>query len=98
MWYLQFFFYARGHASIPAQYDYMSWMLHMSFYVLCGGLVGLVLKEWNNAGRRPVGVLSLGLRGDYHCGQYRRPRHGELITLPFDCDDATEPASSPPHG
>lgn len=38
----------------------MSWMLHMSFYVLCGGLVGLVLKEWNNAGRRPVGVLSTG--------------------------------------
>lgn len=35
----------RGHASIPAQYDYMSWMLHMSFYVLCGGVVGLVLKE-----------------------------------------------------
>ena len=60
MWYLQFFFYAWGHASIPAQYDYMSWMLHMSFYVLCGGLVGLVLKEWTNAGRRPVGVLSLG--------------------------------------
>ncbi len=28
----------------------------MSFYVLRGGLVGLVLK----AGRRPVGVLSLG--------------------------------------
>jgi L-rhamnose-H+ transport protein len=55
-----------GHASIPAQYDYMSWMLHMSFYVLCGGLVGLILR-WNNAGRRPVGVLSLG-RGDY-----RRP-------------------------
>ncbi len=60
MWYLQFFFYAWGHASIPAQYDYMSWMLHMSFYVLCGGVVGLVLKEWNNAGRRPVSVLSLG--------------------------------------
>ncbi|EIZ4907012.1 rhamnose/proton symporter RhaT, partial [Escherichia coli] len=37
-----------------------SWMLHMSFYVLCGGIVGLVLKEWNNAGRRPVTVLSLG--------------------------------------
>ncbi|MHA6498669.1 L-rhamnose/proton symporter RhaT, partial [Escherichia coli] len=49
MWYLQFFFYAWGHARIPAQYDYISWMLHMSFYVLCGGIVGLVLKEWNNA-------------------------------------------------
>lgn len=60
MWYLQFFFYAWGHASIPPQYDYISWMLHMSFYVLCGGIVGLVLKEWNNAGRRPVGVLGLG--------------------------------------
>ncbi|WP_024547919.1 L-rhamnose/proton symporter RhaT [Siccibacter turicensis] len=60
MWYLQFFFYARGHARIPAQYDYMSWMLHMSFYVLCGGLVGLLLKEWKAAGRRPVSVLSLG--------------------------------------
>ncbi len=57
---LQFFFYAWGHARIPAQYDYISWMLHMSFYVLCGGIVGLVLKEWNNAGRRPVTVLSLG--------------------------------------
>ena len=55
-----FFFYAWGHARIPAQYDYISWMLHMSFYVLCGGIVGLVLKEWNNAGRRPVTVLSLG--------------------------------------
>lgn len=53
-------FYAWGHARIPAQYDYISWMLHMSFYVLCGGIVGLVLKEWNNAGRRPVTVLSLG--------------------------------------
>ncbi|GAA3610413.1 L-rhamnose/proton symporter RhaT [Gibbsiella greigii] len=60
MWYLQFFFYAWGHAKIPAQYDYVSWMLHMSFYVLCGGLVGLVLKEWKNVGRRPVGVLSIG--------------------------------------
>lgn len=60
MWYLQFFFYAWGHARIPAQYDYISWMLHMSFYVLCGGIVGLVLKEWSNAGRRPVTVLSLG--------------------------------------
>jgi L-rhamnose-H+ transport protein len=60
MWYLQFFFYAWGHARIPAQYDFISWMLHMSFYVLCGGLVGLLLKEWQHTGRRPVAVLSLG--------------------------------------
>ncbi len=60
MWYLQFLFYAWGHASIPPQYDYVSWMLHMSLYVLCGGLVGLLMKEWKSAGRRPVGVLSIG--------------------------------------
>lgn len=60
MWYLQFFFYAWGHASIPPQYGYVSWMLHMSLYVLCGGLVGLLLKEWKAAGRRPVRVLSMG--------------------------------------
>jgi L-rhamnose-H+ transport protein len=60
MWYLQFFFYAWGHANIPVQYDFISWMLHMSFYVLCGGLVGLLLREWKNAGRRPVSVLCIG--------------------------------------
>ncbi|WP_410009826.1 L-rhamnose/proton symporter RhaT [Pantoea agglomerans] len=60
MWYLQFFFYAWGHARIPAQYDYVSWMLHMSLYVLCGGLVGLLMKEWKSAGSRPVSVLSIG--------------------------------------
>lgn len=60
MWYLQFFFYAWGHANIPAEYGYMSWMLHMSFYVLCGGIVGLVLKEWVGTGRKPVRVLCIG--------------------------------------
>ncbi|HEX4032430.1 MAG TPA: L-rhamnose/proton symporter RhaT, partial [Terracidiphilus sp.] len=40
MWYLQFFFYAWGAASIPQRLFYVNWMLHMSIYVLCGGLVG----------------------------------------------------------
>lgn len=57
MWYLQFFFYAWGHARIPHQYDFVSWMLHMSLYVLCGGLVGLMMKEWKSVGRRPISVL-----------------------------------------
>ena len=60
MWYLQFFFYAWGQANIPVQYHYVSWMLHMSFYVLCGGIVGLVLKEWSGVGKKPVRRLCLG--------------------------------------
>lgn len=54
MWYLQFFFYAWGHANIPSQYAFVSWMLHMSSYVLCGSIVGLVLKEWLGVGKKPV--------------------------------------------
>lgn len=60
MWYFQFFFYAWGHANIPTEYGFMSWMLHMSFYVLCGGIVGLALKEWFGTGKKPVRILCIG--------------------------------------
>jgi len=61
MWYLQFFFYAWGAASIPARLGYVNWMLHMSIYVLCGGLVGLALGEWKGVGSRPVRLLWAGI-------------------------------------
>jgi L-rhamnose-H+ transport protein len=35
-------------------------MFHMSFYVLCGGVVGLILREWQSVGRRPVRILGAG--------------------------------------
>lgn len=61
MWYFQFFFYAWGQASIPVNLYYVNWMLHMSCYVLFGGLVGLALGEWKGAGRRPVRILWAGM-------------------------------------
>jgi len=61
MWYLQFFFYSWGEANIPQRLDYVNWMLHMSLYVLCGGLVGLALGEWKGVGRRPVRILWAGI-------------------------------------
>jgi len=61
MWYLQFFFYAWGAANIPQQLSYVNWMLHMSGYVLCGGLVGLALGEWAGVGARPVRLLWAGM-------------------------------------
>ena len=61
MWYLQFFFYSWGEANIPARLDYVNWMLHMSLYVLCGGLVGLALGEWKGVGSRPVRLLWAGV-------------------------------------
>src|SRR5271154_6888048 len=61
MWYLQFFFYAWGAANIPASYAYVNWMLHMSGYVLFGGLVGLALGEWAGVGSKPVRLLWAGM-------------------------------------
>ena len=61
MWYLQFFFYARGAANIPQRLGYVNWMLHMSIYVLCGGLVGLALGEWAGVRRRPIRLLWAGI-------------------------------------
>jgi L-rhamnose-H+ transport protein len=61
MWYLQFFFYAWGAANIPQRLFYVNWMLHMSIYVLCGGLVGLALGEWKGVGSRPVRLLWTGV-------------------------------------
>ena len=61
MWYFQFFFYSWGEANIPARLGYVNWMLHMSIYVLCGGLVGLALGEWQGVGSRPVRLLWGGI-------------------------------------
>ena len=61
MWYFQFFFYAWGAANIPASYAYVNWMLHMSGYVLFGGIVGLALGEWAGVGSRPVRLLWAGM-------------------------------------
>ena len=61
MWYLQFFFYAWGAANIPQHLAYVNWMLHMSGYVLCGGLVGLALGQWAGVGSRPIRLLWAGM-------------------------------------
>ncbi|HLI03371.1 MAG TPA: L-rhamnose/proton symporter RhaT [Terracidiphilus sp.] len=61
MWYLQFFFYAWGVANIPVRLGYVNWMLHMSGYVLFGGIVGLAMGEWKQAGGRPVRLLWAGM-------------------------------------
>jgi L-rhamnose-H+ transport protein len=61
MWYLQFFFYAWGAAHIPQRLSYVNWTLHMSIYVLCGGLVGLLLGEWHGVRRLSIQLLWAGI-------------------------------------
>ena len=61
MWYFQFFFYAWGEANISVQLSYVNWMLHMSGYVLFGGIVGLALGEWAGITSRPIRLLWAGM-------------------------------------
>ena len=61
MWYLQFFFYAWGAANIPQRLGYVNWMLHMSGYVLFGGVVGLALGEWAGVSSRSIRLLCVGI-------------------------------------
>jgi L-rhamnose-H+ transport protein len=61
MWYLQFFFYAWGVANIPQRLSYVNWMLHMSGYVLFGGIVGLALGEWAGVNTRAIRLLWVGI-------------------------------------
>jgi len=61
MWYLQFFFFAWGQANIPQRLSYVNWMLHMSGYVLFGGIIGLALGEWMGIKGRPIRLLWAGI-------------------------------------
>jgi L-rhamnose-H+ transport protein len=61
MWYLQFFFYAWGAANIAQRLSYVNWMLHMSGYVLFGGLLGLMLGEWAGVDKRLLRLLWIGI-------------------------------------
>jgi len=61
MWYFQFFFYAWGQANIPDRLSYVNWMLHMSGYVLFGGIVGVALGEWADVSSRSIRLLWVGI-------------------------------------
>jgi len=39
----------------------VNWMLHMSGYVVFGGIVGLALGEWAGVSSRPVRLLWVGI-------------------------------------
>ena len=61
MWYFQFFFYAWGEANISVRLSYANWMLHMSGYVLFGGIVGRAMGEWAGAACCPIRLLWAGM-------------------------------------
>lgn len=58
LWSLQFFFYGLGHVNM-GDFQFASWVIHMSMLIFFSFLVGVVMKEWRNVSRNTF-VLLIG--------------------------------------
>lgn len=60
LWCFQFFFYGLGHVKM-GNFQFASWVLHMSMLIFFSFIVGLLMKEWKNVRTNTYIVLIIGL-------------------------------------
>ena len=60
LWYFQFFFYGLGQVKM-GNFQFASWVLHMSMLIFFSYIVGLLLKEWKSVKNKTYIVLIIGL-------------------------------------
>jgi len=60
LWCLQFFFYGLGHVKM-GNFQFASWVLHMSMLIFFSYIVGVLMKEWKSVKRETYLVLIIGL-------------------------------------
>jgi L-rhamnose-H+ transport protein len=60
LWSLQFFFYGLGHVKM-GNFQFASWVLHMSMLIFFSYIVGLLLKEWKQVKPATNLILIIGL-------------------------------------
>ncbi len=60
MWCAQFFFYGLGHVKM-GNFQFTSWVLHMSMLIFFSYIVGVLMKEWKNVKSRTYILLIAGL-------------------------------------
>ncbi|MCG8310660.1 MAG: rhamnose:proton symporter [Cytophagales bacterium] len=60
LWILQFFFYGLGHVKM-GNFQFASWVLHMSMLIFFSYIVGLLMKEWKRVKTVTYVVLIIGL-------------------------------------
>lgn len=60
LWCMQFFFYGLGHVRM-GDYQFASWVLHMSMLIFFSYIVGVIMKEWKNVKKETYIVLVVGL-------------------------------------
>lgn len=59
-WTLQFFFYGLGHVKM-GQFQFASWVIHMSMLIFFSYLVGVIMKEWKSVSRKTYITLIVAL-------------------------------------
>lgn len=60
LWCLQFFFYGLGHVKM-GNFQFASWVLHMSMLIFFSYIVGVLMKEWKSVKPKTYIVLIIGL-------------------------------------
>lgn len=60
LWCFQFFFYGLGHVNM-GNFQFASWVLHMSMLIFFSYIVGVLMKEWKNVKPGTNLVLIIGL-------------------------------------
>lgn len=60
LWCFQFFFYGLGHVKM-GNFQFASWVLHMSMLIFFSYIVGVLMKEWKNVKPKTYIVLIIGL-------------------------------------
>jgi len=60
MWCFQFFFYGLGHVKM-GNFQFASWVIHMSMLIFFSYMVGVLMKEWKNVSRGTYLTLIVAL-------------------------------------
>lgn len=60
LWCFQFLFYGLGHVRM-GDYQFVSWVLHMSMLIFFSYIVGVIMKEWKSVKKQTYAILIMGL-------------------------------------
>lgn len=60
LWCFQFFFYGLGHVKM-GNFQFASWLIHMSMLIFFSFLVGVVMREWKSVSRSTYILLVIAL-------------------------------------
>ncbi|MBE0653863.1 MAG: rhamnose:proton symporter [Bacteroidales bacterium] len=60
LWIIQFFFYGLGHVKM-GNFQFISWVLHMSMLIFFSYIVGVLVKEWRKVTRKTYLILIFAL-------------------------------------